>query len=128
MPLSVRTLMKETAAAFAVLSIYVLTLLAPLHQAAATQRGFAELGYETIGAWSLCISNSEADNSTETPTAVKCPVTGIGKKDLAFGFRLPATFNAPDVATAVAYSDLSKAFVAPHIGLRPHSRAPPITA
>lgn len=84
-----RALIREAGAAFAVLSIYVLTLLMPLHQAAATQRGFAELGYETTGIWSICTAMADAQSDSETPTAAKCPMAGTGKKDLALAM-LPA--------------------------------------
>ncbi|HEY0034192.1 MAG TPA: hypothetical protein VGB81_13075, partial [Devosia sp.] len=50
-----RTMTREIGTAFAVLAIYLLTILAPLHQARASQLVFQELGYATVGTgWVLC--------------------------------------------------------------------------
>ena len=108
-----RALIREIGAAFAVLSIYVLTLLMPLHQAAATQRGFAELGYETTGIWSICTATADAQSDSETPTAAKCPMAGTGKKDLALAMlpaaapvRLDARFGTtPPLPASIFYTN-----------------------
>lgn len=77
------SMVREIGAAFAVLSIYLLTLLVPLHEVSALQRQFAELGYETPGAWSICAAPVASDDDEAEPAAVKCPVTGAGKPALA---------------------------------------------
>lgn len=125
---TMRALMREAGAAFAVLAIYVLTLLAPLHQAAATQRGFAELGYEATAVWSICTATADARSDSETPTAVKCPLTGVGKQDFAHP-PLPATRLARlGVATEVSY--IRPAQASPSSLLHPGAppRAPPALA
>lgn len=80
-----RSVWKDAGAAIAVFSIYMLTLLVPLHQAAATQSSFAELGYETIGAWPICSAISDADAEENAPFAVSCPVVSLAKNQLPIG-------------------------------------------
>lgn len=77
-----RTMTREIGTAFAVLAIYLLTILAPLHQARASQLAFQELGFATIETgWVLC---TPLEQSRESPSPVsKCPATGIGKHDAA---------------------------------------------
>ena len=123
----VRALMREAGAAFAVLASYVLTLLTPLHQAAASQRGFAELGYETVGVWSICTATAEARSDSEIPAAVKCPVTGTGKQDLAPA-PLPVTPQVRLDVADVVFARFAQA--PPSSALHPgaHPRAPPALA
>ena len=95
-----RRMVREVGTAFAVLAIYVLTLLLPMHQAAGLQRDLAKLGYETVGGWSLCedfASTSKGGDQPE-PTAVKCPAAGIGKYEFA-ALLPPALTIAPPIVT-----------------------------
>lgn len=73
-----RSLMTEIGAPLAVVALYVLTLLLPLHQAAALQRDLALAGYETIGGWTICGPITD-HGGPDTPAAVKCPATGVAK-------------------------------------------------
>lgn len=83
MPVSGAKLVRETGTAFALLAIYVLILLAPLHQAAGLQRDLASLGYETIGTWSVCATSpGQSDDKTQDNRQIKCPAAGIGKNEL----------------------------------------------
>lgn len=107
-----RTVWKDAGAAVAVFSIYMLTLLVPLHQAAASQSGFAELGYETIGAWPICAAISEADAEENAPFAVSCPVAGLAKSQLPID-ETGIFIQQPDGAGLDAAT-------------RPGSRAPPV--
>jgi hypothetical protein len=77
-----RKIGREIGTAFAVLAIYLLTILAPLHQARATQLDMAELGYVTAEAgWVLC-SGDQGTGDKDTVIVSKCPAAGIGKQDL----------------------------------------------
>jgi hypothetical protein len=77
-----RIMVKEIGTALAVLAIYLLTILAPLHQARASQLAFQELGYSTVETgWVLC-SPFETSSGSETVTPAKCPAAGIGKHEL----------------------------------------------
>ena len=77
-----RGMMGEVGTAFAVLALYLLTILAPLHHARATQLDFEKLGYETLQAgWILCVSGSPEGNKDQNAVA-KCKAAGIGKNDL----------------------------------------------
>lgn len=53
MPFRIRTILREAATAVAVLALYVLVLLAPLHQAAGLQRDLNALGYTSLDTWSI---------------------------------------------------------------------------
>lgn len=100
MPHPARSLTREFGTVFAVLAIYVVTLLAPLHHAAGLQRDFAALGYETYGGWSVCAQLSqEGDTKPVEIVQAKCPASGIGKNELAGILPTPFTF-APVLATA----------------------------
>ena len=77
-----RHIAKEMGTALAVLAVYVLVLLAPLHQAAGLQRDLSQLGYESQWSWSVCTSVSQAGDP-DTPTAIKCPMASAAKFDLA---------------------------------------------
>lgn len=83
MPFRTRNIARETAAAIAVIAIYILVLLAPLHQAAGLQRDFARLGYATLDNWSICAPLASHDEDGKAPAVVKCAAAGIGKNDLA---------------------------------------------
>ncbi|MHA6730795.1 hypothetical protein [Devosia sp. A369] len=79
---SQRSIGREIGTALAVLAIYVLTLLAPLHHARASQLGFEELGYSTITAsWVTCTPAGLIGADQDNPVS-KCPATGVGKTDL----------------------------------------------
>lgn len=102
-------LLKEAGTALAVLAIYLLTVLSPLHQAAASQRDFAKLGYQSISQ-PLCGSFSERNNrdTDQGSAAVKCPAPNAGKSDfggmqpLAVAFSLETTAAGPEFGQIVA--------------------------
>lgn len=73
--------LREVGTAFAVLAIYLLVLLAPLHQAAGLQRDLTALGFTNLDSRSVCGQLSRSDDGTVTP--VKCAASGIGKNELA---------------------------------------------
>lgn len=82
MPFRLRKMAREVATAFAVLAIYLLVLLAPLHQAAGLQRDLSALGYAALDTWSICTPLAEQDER-DVPRVAKCAATGIGKNQLA---------------------------------------------
>lgn len=80
MPNRMRQIGREVGAAIAVLALYMLVLLAPLHQGAGLQRELARLGFESSVSWSVCTSVANPGRGdSDTPTAAKCPLTGVGK-------------------------------------------------
>ncbi|MBO9588929.1 hypothetical protein [Devosia sp.] len=99
MPKSMRHIGREVGAAIAVLALYMLVLLAPLHQSAGLQRELARLGFESSVSWSVCtsVANPERGDS-DTPTAAKCPLTGVGKSQ--FVAVLPPVVQPPVVRDA----------------------------
>lgn len=122
-----RTLTREFGTALAVLAVYVLTLLAPLHQAAGLQRDLAALGYEIQGSWSVCAPLlDDGDGGPRALVQVKCPASGMGKNELLAV--LPAAIViAPRLDTAVVLAFID----APHLASGPEnragrSRAPPV--
>ncbi|AKR55650.1 hypothetical protein GCM10011321_10670 [Youhaiella tibetensis] len=112
-------------AALAVLAIYVLTLLLPLHQAAGLQRDLGKLGYETVGIWSICQQIAQ-DDEGKTPTAVKCPATGIAKQEFAGILPVAVSVEPMLEAAPVVYLPVlagSELSLHEHFG---QARAPPV--
>ena len=102
MPFRAHSIFRDTATAVAVLALYVLMLLAPLHQAAGLQRDLDALGYSSLDTWSICVPFTRGD--TQEPVEVaKCPMTGIGKNDLALATPPSITLDAPRLAAQVVY-------------------------
>ncbi len=121
-------MVREIGTAFAVLAIYLLTILAPLHQARASQLAFQELGYSTLETgWVLC---TPFESSGENPrlTVSKCPAAGIGKHEAI----------APSLATILLQLDrtaLAAPRLVPPLLARPNTvsnpfgpRGPPVQA
>ena len=74
-----RTIGREIGTALAVLALYLLTILAPLHEARASQLAFEELGYTTLqSGWVLCSSTGSGQTDHDSPVS-KCPLAGGGK-------------------------------------------------
>ena len=70
---------REIGTALAVLGLYLLTILTPLHSARASQLAFEELGYGTITAgWVFCDPAAIPEHDGDISLA-KCPAAGIGK-------------------------------------------------
>lgn len=121
-------MLRETGIAVAVLAIYVLTLLLPLHQAAGLQRDLNTIGFSTLDTWSVC--QSLAEDETGDPrqaAALTCPATGVAKQQLAAVLPPVLVIEAPATAQLVRHS-AAPALRAPH--LPDHvgqSRAPPVT-
>lgn len=127
MPFRSRSIAREVGTAVAVLAIYLLVLLLPLHQAAGLQRDLGKIGYVTT-AWSICTPIAQTGDGGNTPTAVKCPAAGIAKFELASVVPAPAEIGIIRVAAAVAYPGF--AGIGPsarpnHFG---QPRAPPVMA
>jgi hypothetical protein len=76
---SARSFSREIGTALAVLAVYLFTILAPLHEARASQLAFEELGFSTTQTgWVLC-NSLETNGQDGDVSLTKCPVTGIGK-------------------------------------------------
>ena len=74
-----RTIGREIGTALAVLALYLLTVLAPLHEARASQLVFEQLGYTTLQTgWVLCSSTQSSTSDHDSPVS-KCPLSGVGK-------------------------------------------------
>lgn len=123
-----RPLVREMGMALAVLALYVLTLLLPLHQAAGLQRDLNAVGFSTLDTWSVCQSLAQDEHGEpHEAAALNCPATGIAKHQLAFvvppalAFVMPqAAPTRPGLALALAGQPL----LPDHFG---QSRAPPVS-
>ena len=79
---TMRTMSREIGTALAVLAIYLLTVLAPIHQARASQLAFEELGYATTqSSWVLCTPAGTIGQDQDI-TVSKCPAAGVGKDEM----------------------------------------------
>ena len=120
-------MLRETGIALAVLAIYVLTLLLPLHQAAGLQRDLNASGFSTLDSWSVCQSLAEDENGEpREATALNCPATGVAKHAMAAMLPPALVFEPPTTADTIRFAQ-SPARLAPilpdHVG---QSRAPPV--
>lgn len=94
-----RTRLREMGAAFALLAMYILVLLAPLHQAAGLQRDLNVLGFTALDTWSICTPLAQTDDGDRQAVG-KCAAAGIGKNNLALP--VPASVHVGMVRLAVA--------------------------
>lgn len=127
MPFRSRNIARETGAALAVLAIYLLVLLAPLHQAAGMQRDLNGLGFTSLDSWSICGQLAQGDEGTQ-PVVTKCAASGIGKNELAAVD--PVVFDASIVvvATRVTYPATQSFHRSRLALLTGQPRAPPMMA
>lgn len=118
---------REAGAALAVLALYVLVLLAPLHQAAGLQRDLSQVGYESQWSWSVCSSLGE-DSDTDTSLAIKCPLANAGKFELA-AFPAPApSLPTPRIIGELVYPQAASQPFASSGGRPGAPRGPPAAA
>lgn len=121
-----RTYVREIGTAVAVLSLYLLVLLAPLHQAAGLQRDLDALGYASLDLWPICQPLS-VDGTQELPDVAKCPVAGIGKHELIPLTPASIDLAAPGFATRVFYPVAEVTGLLPRQLVVGQARAPPAT-
>lgn len=127
MPFRSRSIAREISSAAAVIAVYVLVLLTPLHQASGLQRYLAELGHASSEAWSICGSTSPGDEEEAPSGGINCPIIGIGKQALVGAQAGSVDLdNVLRVAIRAGYPDRPappRPTVAPHVG---QARAPPV--
>lgn len=122
-------MLREAGLAVAVLAIYVLTLLLPLHQAAGLQRDLNASGFATLDSWSICqpMAQDEDGNPREA-AALACPAMGIAKQQFAAVLPPVLVIEPPTTADIIRFLDAPAVVtnhLPDHIG---QSRAPPVTA
>lgn len=118
------TVTRELGMAMAVLALWMLSLLAPLHQTSGLLREMAKAGHDISGAWSICVTLAQDADGQDHAIPV-CPAQAIGKSDLAAP---PPGFELASFRSAAGPVLLPAARVAPwsgpgHSPLQP--RAPP---
>ncbi|WP_294926226.1 hypothetical protein [uncultured Paracoccus sp.] len=111
----VSALAKETGMALAVLALWMLSLLAPMHQGSRLVAEMARAG-AIVADWTLCLSPQQVKDGTGAPVAF-CPAKGIGKDDL----------HAPPLAVLSALLPQVLALAAPQPGAQWHPGQPPRT-
>jgi hypothetical protein len=120
------TLARETGIALAMLAMYVLTLLLPLHSAAGLQRDLSALGFSNLANWSVCSSiANDRDNDPTDPAALTCPATGVAKSQLTAVLPPTITIERPEervVGSVLASIIVTSGALPAHFG---QSRAPP---
>lgn len=75
-------MMREIGTALAVLAIWLMSLLVPMHQVSRLIGELAEAGIVTVTDWSLCVP-LDLDGDDPDGQQTLCPAQGIGKNDLA---------------------------------------------
>ncbi|GGA49454.1 hypothetical protein [Pelagibacterium lentulum] len=125
MHIHARRLGRDAAAAAAVLAIYLLTLLVPIHQTQALQDHFETLGYENLSGWSLCIGGDYEPVEPEKLPKI-CSLAGLGKLTLAPVGAADADFGPVVRFTSISYSLEGRVSLdARDTGAHP-PRAPPV--
>ncbi|WP_375450163.1 hypothetical protein [uncultured Devosia sp.] len=124
---SSRSIAREIGTAFAVLALYLLTILTPLHQARATQLDFAAAGYQTTQlGWVLCSSTTDPAEGKSLVT--KCPAAGIAKQTLLAPAPVVLALGAITPALAIAYAPLSPTRAGTSLNPSAPPRGPPAIA
>lgn len=126
MPFRSGIMIRELGTALAVTALYVLLLLAPLHQAAGLQRDLGRLGYISLANWSICAPPTTLGGDVDQPVIVKCAASGIAENALPPPD--PAILDIAPLRLAVPVVYSTEALISPP-SLRPHqgqSRAPPM--
>lgn len=119
---AMRIVLKDAGAAFAVLSLYLLTLLAPLHQAQASQDAFGVLGYESVSGWSVCVS-TEPEPGQPDSIPGPCPLAATHVLADAASGSEPFGLGIAGIALPPSANDTgAPAIVTGAIG----ARAPPV--
>lgn len=119
-------MLRETGTAFAVLALYVLMLLLPLHQAAGMQRDFNALGFSTLDSWSVCQQLAvDDDGDPKEAAALNCPAIGVGKNGLDASLPPLPVFAAPPLVAGTALVEPQQPFSSRPIAHVGQSRAPP---
>ncbi|WP_151718421.1 hypothetical protein [Gemmobacter serpentinus] len=77
-----RLIIRETGMALAVLALWMLSLLVPLHQTSGLLRDLERAGHDISGAWSICVTLAQDDAAGDQKVPV-CPAQAIGKTGLA---------------------------------------------
>jgi hypothetical protein len=127
MPFRTRSIIRETGAALAVVAVYMLVLLAPLHRSAGLQRDLADLGYAPLDTSSICTSLAQSNDDTQQ-AVVKCAAAGIGKNELASVEPVAIEVGIVRIAMAVEYAAPRTFPPATARRLSAQPRAPPVTA
>ena len=125
MPFRSRNIAREMATAIAVMAIYILVLLAPLHQAAGLQRDLARLGYATLDGWSICSPLAPQNEDGKPPLVVKCPAASLAKHALAGIEPGLADLDADRASASVRYTASSPLRAAGPAWPSGQPRAPP---
>jgi hypothetical protein len=113
--------------ALTVLVIYALVLLLPLHQAAGLQRDLGKIGFQTAGAWSICTPPAQDDDGSNTPTAVKCALSGLAKDK--FAAIIPQLdIGQVRIGAPVLYAEVWRPHSPPISAYAGQARAPPAMA
>ena len=127
MPFRTRSIARELGTAFAVIAIYLLVLVAPLHQAAGLQRDLADLGFQSQASWSVCGALAQDEDGNRQPGEVRCAVSGIAKNDVLpvspVALDLDIVRASDPVVYATVFAPRPRAIDA-HVG---QPRAPPVT-
>lgn len=128
MPIRLSQMTRDCGAAIAVLAIYMLVLLAPMHQMAGLQRVLAPLGFESSLSWSVCTSVADQTDDSGTPLAAKCPLAGVGKFEPG---TLPPSAHPvlpESVALVASFEEASSLLARFEAGTPGQPRAPPVRA
>ena len=122
-----RMITRETGMALAVLALWMLSLLAPLHQTSGVLREMARAGQDISGAWSICVTLAQDDTGAEHLIQL-CPAKAIGKTDLAAPPPVVAVAAFAPEARTPGFADGARPGHRPQDFTPQQPRAPPTLA
>lgn len=121
------SIMRDLGAALAVTAIWLLSLLAPAHQASGLLRDLAEAGYEPAVVWSLCDPAGAGDDADDSAKML-CPAQGIAKSLIFVVFAAALGLIFAPILGLFRAALRSRAARAPPDFRSPQPRAPPFFA
>ena len=126
MPFRARGIVRELGTALAVVALYLLVLLAPLHQAAGLQRDLAALGYQNQAAWSVCGALAQDEDGNRQPGQFRCALAGIAKNDVLSVSPLALDLDIVRASDPVVYATGSLLPARAREAQPGQARAPPV--
>lgn len=120
-------ILRETGLAIAMFAVWMLALLAPLHQTAGLLHAMARAGHVLPAGWSICVTLAQDEDGPQAPVPV-CPAQALAKSGVALP-PLPVAVPGPALRAPERLAVLHPALTPPQAPRLPgQPRAPPVRA
>lgn len=116
---------REIGTALAVTAIWLLSLLAPLHQTSGLVRDLAARGFEPALVWSLCNPTDAAQDAGDD-AKILCPAQGVAQSLLLLVWAVATGLLAAPRLWRFRTASRGRRSRAPPLRRTPQPRAPPL--